>query len=372
MGEVGRSDGLLSPVQYVLLCSADSADTDLSGELKDLEADVCTDNEVLFDPDLQCERAQELLVAQQQLLDLQKQALEGLASLRALKVADPPSSSEQQPRTNKNGFRMRRGPMREPNAENLRPGVAGDPPVSELDALKARAQEALAALANIHATVNLPQEAPMTPALREEAGTAASSAMSLQLIEQVVLSDAFLVRVEWRTIGALGMVSRGWNASLFGSDNEQQVERTWQCVCLSIGASESLYVPPAYSRSWKRLFFDMLYPARTMWSAAATAVEDDARAAAAAQQERSYQIQVFARFRPGDSGSEDDQLFLPLRQRLKLRRKGDKIAAEHFGLPVKAVRELLEAGVLEAGADLPPEIVPPISPLLEGLRGSAT
>ena len=55
MGEVGRSDGLLSPVQYVLLCSADSADTDLSGELKDLEADVCTDNEVLFDPDLQCD-----------------------------------------------------------------------------------------------------------------------------------------------------------------------------------------------------------------------------------------------------------------------------------------------------------------------------
>ena len=205
------------------------------------------------------------------MLDLQKQALEGLASLRALKAADPPSSSEQQPRTNKNGFRMRPGPMREANAENLRPGVAGDPPVSELDALKARAQEALAALANIHATVNLPQEAPMTPALREEAGTAASSAMSLQLIEQVVLSDAFLVRVEWRTIGALGMVSRGWNASLFGSDNEQQVERTWQCVCLSIGASESLYVPPAYSRSWKRLFFDMLYPARTIWSAAATA-----------------------------------------------------------------------------------------------------
>jgi hypothetical protein len=67
--------------------------------------------------------------------------------------------------------------------------------------------------------------------------------------------------------------------------------------------------------------------------------------------------QVYARIRPGDAGSDHDLLLLPLRQRLKLRKKGDKIAHESFGLPVKAVRELLEAGVLEAGADLPPELV---------------
>jgi hypothetical protein len=46
---------------------------------------------------------------------------------------------------------------------------------------------------------------------------------------------------------------------------ELNAERTWQCVCASIGATEQLYVPAGYGKSWKQLFFDMLYPARSMW-----------------------------------------------------------------------------------------------------------
>eukprot|EP01045_Picozoa_sp_COSAG04_P003124 COSAG04_NODE_124_length_24698_cov_622.094963_2_plen_741_part_00 len=177
----------------------------------------------------------------------------------------------------------------------------------------------------------------------------------LQLAERVLLSSCFLIRCDWQSVGLLAMVCKSWAKVLFG---EEQAEATWQAVCQSIGRSERLYVPPRYSKSWKMLFFDMLFTARGMWKPAETEAAEQQMFSNSYQttDSNSYQIQVFARFRPGDSGDDSDKLFLPLRQRLKLRRKGDKIAAESFGLPVKTVRELLESGVLQTGADIPPEM----------------
>lgn len=357
---------------------------------EDLEVDVCTDREVLDagsegGGSSSCARAAELVLAQQQLLDLQQQAHHGLARLRQLKAAtdggehsvpaapaachcgEENAAAVAPSRTNKNGFRMR---ITAPASAMEAP----EPPMAELTALKSRAAEALAALADITSAINAQsQQRQQQQGGGEDAhaakivaavSTVDAAAAALDpppprsLVESVLLSEAFLMRCHWRAIGTLGTVCRGWSRQLFqpeedGGGMAEQTERVWQCVCLSIGASESLYVPPAYTKSWKRMFFDLLYPARQMWASSSSA----ATASAPGAPERSYQIQVLARFRPGDAGSDDDQLLLPLRQRLKLRKKGDKIASEHFGLPVRAVRELLEAGVLEAGAELPPQIV---------------
>ena len=172
--------------------------------------------------------------------------------------------------------------------------------------------------------------------------------LTRNLVEQTLLSLPFLERCDWQTVGVLACVCKVWASALFG---EEQSELTWEAVCQNIGASERLYIPPGYGKSWKTLFFDMLYSARTMWH-----VANEADVTASSTGTKSYQIQVFARFRPGDDGDDNDKLVLPLRQRLKLRRKGDKIASESFGLPVKTVRNLLESGVLQTGTDLPPEI----------------
>jgi hypothetical protein len=194
-------------------------------------------------------------------------------------------------------------------------------------------------------TNSVPAAAPVKAA--PEAAPAAAEAQ-FALAERVLLANCFLVRCDWQSIGMLAMVCKSWARALFG---EKQADATWQAVCQSIGAAERLYVPPDYTKSWKILFFDMLFTARGMWQPTEE-VEISSEPAAS----KSYQIQVFARFRPGDGGDDNDKLFLPLRQRLKLRRKGDKIASESFGLPVKTVRELLESGVLQTGTDLPPEI----------------
>ena len=172
--------------------------------------------------------------------------------------------------------------------------------------------------------------------------------LTRNLVEQTLLSLPFLERCDWQTVGVLACVCKFWASALFG---EKQSELTWEAICQNIGASERLYIPPGYGKSWKTLFFDMLYSARTMWH---LANETDMTPSSSGT--KSYQIQVFARFRPGDDGDDNDKLVLPLRQRLKLRRKGDKIASESFGLPVKTVRDLLESGVLQTGTDLPPEI----------------
>jgi hypothetical protein len=172
--------------------------------------------------------------------------------------------------------------------------------------------------------------------------------LTRELVESALLSLCFIARCDWQSVGALACVCKGWAQALFG---EKQAEITWEAICQSIGAAERLYVPPCYAKSWKALFVDLLFSARGMWHAM-----EETEEAVSDSASKSYQIQVFARFRPGDSGDDNDKLFLPLRQRLKLRRKGDKIASEQFGLPVKTVRELLDSGVLQTGTDLPPEI----------------
>jgi kinesin family protein 5 len=172
--------------------------------------------------------------------------------------------------------------------------------------------------------------------------------LTRDLVEQTLLSLAFLARCDWQTVGVLACVCKGWAGALFG---EEQSELTWKSICQNIGANERLYVPPCYGKSWKTLFFDMLYSARTMWH-----LTDESEVTASSSETKSYQIQVFARIRPGDDGDDNDKLVLPLHQRLKLRRKGDKIGSDSFGLPVKTVRALLDSGVLQTGTDLPPEM----------------
>ena len=242
------------------------------------------------------------------------------AAPAAAPAAPAPAAAEQTPprviRTNRNGFRMQ---------------VMQDSTNRVAAAPGATAQKASAAAAA--------PAAPQPP--------------SRELVDRTLLAHCFLVRCDWQSVGALACVCKGWAKALFG---KQQAEVTWEAICQSIGAAQGLYVPPQYSKSWKTLFFDMLFSARAMWKPPPVLDEAGESALAATAASQSYQIQVFARFRPGDSGDDTDKLFLPLRQRLKLKHKGDKIASESFGLPVKTVRELLESGVLKTGTDLPPEI----------------
>lgn len=101
-------------------------------------------------------------------------------------------------------------------------------------------------------------------------------------------------------------------ASLFATCTALQQgdpEAVWRNVCVSAAITYGLYVPLS-CRSWRRLFFEHLWPARGKWGDGPTP-------------HVAFSVQVCVRFRPGDRGA--GKLQLPLHQRLKIHTSEDPI-----------------------------------------------
>ena len=105
-------------------------------------------------------------------------------------------------------------------------------------------------------------------------------------------------------IRRLGQTSRRRKRDM--EDNE-----VWRLMCAALAAEHGLYAP-SDSVSWRALFFDTLWPARGKWRG----VE--------ASEATGFRIRVACRIRPRKHASNHDGLVLPLHQRLRLLKKGQK------------------------------------------------
>jgi len=120
-------------------------------------------------------------------------------------------------------------------------------------------------------------------------------------------------------------------------DNE-----VWRLCCAALATQHSLYAP-ADSIHWRTLFFDTLWPARGKWEG----VE--------ASEATGFRIRVCARLRPRKHESKTDGLVLPLHQRLRLLKKGQKLGSLEEELGGSSHEQLKEA--LEQQGDLSPELL---------------
>jgi hypothetical protein len=173
----------------------------------------------------------------------------------------------------------------------------------------------------------------------DRAGTEAgarSDAARLDAIGCAMAQPELLRRCGWRHVALLRAVSasvRTWVDS--GED-------AWKTLAQCLADEAGLYMPPACA-DWKRYFFEHLFPARHKWNVESERISD-------------HRIRVAVRFKPGVQ--RDRQLVLPLHQRLKMLKKGEKISAEEAagekGLSVDEVKAQL---VHMAGGDLDADVL---------------
>ena len=120
-------------------------------------------------------------------------------------------------------------------------------------------------------------------------------------------------------------------------DNE-----VWRLCCAALATQHQLYAPND-SMNWRSLFFGTLWPSRGKWQG----VE--------ASEATGFRIRVCARLRPRKHASNKEGLVLPLHQRLKLLKKGQKLGSLDEELAGSSSEQLKQA--LEQQGDLPPELL---------------
>jgi len=120
-------------------------------------------------------------------------------------------------------------------------------------------------------------------------------------------------------------------------DNE-----VWRLCCAALAAQHGLYAP-SDSVHWRSLFFETLWPARGKWNG----VE--------ASEATGFRIRVCARLRPRKHESKQDGLVLPLHQRLRLLKKGQKLGSLEEELSGSSQEQLKEA--LEQQGDISPDLL---------------
>ena len=136
-------------------------------------------------------------------------------------------------------------------------------------------------------------------------------------------------------IRRLGQTSRRRKRDM--EDNE-----VWRLMCAALAAEHGLYAP-SDSVSWRALFFDTLWPARGKWRG----VE--------ASEATGFRIRVACRIRPRKHASNHDGLVLPLHQRLRLLKKGQKLGSLDEERAGSSSEQLAEA--LKDQGDLSPELL---------------
>ena len=96
--------------------------------------------------------------------------------------------------------------------------------------------------------------------------------------------------------------------------------RCWRLAVSALATEHGLYAPPT-STSWRKLFTETLWPARHKWAASSDG--DDASG---------FRIRVAVRVRPRRHSGRGDGLVLPLHQRLRLLKKGEKLSFDDAAL----------------------------------------
>jgi len=90
-------------------------------------------------------------------------------------------------------------------------------------------------------------------------------------------------------------------------------EDGWALIARIMSHDLALYLPDGLVMDWRTFFWDQLFPARNKWSSCESLAQD-------------HKIRVAVRFKPGHQ--EDTGMILPLHQRLKMLKKGQKISRE--------------------------------------------
>ena len=116
-----------------------------------------------------------------------------------------------------------------------------------------------------------------------------------------------------RDIRRLARVSKAWSKTV-------DAEECWRLAVSALATEHGLYAPPT-STCWRKLFTETLWPARHKWSASSDG--DDASG---------FRIRVAVRVRPRRHSGRGDGLVLPLHQRLRLLKKGEKLSFDDAAL----------------------------------------
>jgi hypothetical protein len=145
-------------------------------------------------------------------------------------------------------------------------------------------------------------------------------------LEPFILHPTTLSFLPMTSFGAISQLSTAFQ------QHSLSAESFWYQAAHNLAHSHQLYLPyPQQEKilgSWKRIFFEQLFPARHKWSALPSVVGEDAEqenAPAPPPPSTDFKIQVASRFRPGER--KKSAILLPLHQRLRLLRKQQKEAS---------------------------------------------
>ena len=155
-----------------------------------------------------------------------------------------------------------------------------------------------------------------------------------------LLSPGGLVGMRLRECRALATLSKHWKTIVDGQE-------VWRLCCAMLAREYQLYAPAACA-DWKRTCLRTLWPVRHKWSGGASGGAEDER-----QQEVGvgFQIGVAVRVRPRRHGRSERGVVLPLHQRLKTLKKGEKLSFAEAALPAEQIAQMAK----EQG-DVPPEL----------------
>ncbi|GMH69850.1 hypothetical protein TL16_g05258 [Triparma laevis f. inornata] len=200
----------------------------------------------------------------------------------------------------------------------------------------------------------LPPATPNTPDVLDsslvQSLEADTSITPFSKLERVLAHDDMLVFLPVSEYGTMAQLSKDFNKA-FGDR-----ESVWRMACLTFAVEKELYLPyPQLEKivgSWKRIFFEQLFPARMKWGVEEVLLDENGLVKEGGVKS-DFKIQVACRFRPGER--KKSSILLPLHQRLRLLRKQQKQNANaSLGstLPEKFIDPLM-GGVMNSPVKLP-------------------
>ena len=80
-----------------------------------------------------------------------------------------------------------------------------------------------------------------------------------KLHASALMHTSFLRRCPFDMIGRLGLVCKAFRSRIL------EGEDGWRLICASLADSAKLYCPDPVDGQWRRLFFDQIWPARSVW-----------------------------------------------------------------------------------------------------------
>ena len=163
---------------------------------------------------------------------------------------------------------------------------------------------------------------------------------SIECIRDAIVSTNLPEFLGWREIANCRAVCRHLRRDL-------DSDHYWKLMCLDLAHQHGLYAPTKHTLKWRKMFHDHLWISRAKW----TDKSDSGTGGPNAAQD--FTVSVAARLRPGRT-SNRNSFFVPLHQRLRLLKKGEKLtfAAGEAGLDSAAINKMVGEG-----SSLSPDII---------------